>query len=63
MRDVINVVFVCAATAGGWRAGVCVLVQWREATPIRSNTNSLRAPGFGGVDRVSADCVCFPRSL
>lgn len=25
---------------------MCVLVQWREATRIQSDTNSLRAPGF-----------------
>lgn len=47
VRDVISVVFVCAAAAGGWWSWcVCVLVQWRESTRIRSNTNSLHAPGF-----------------
>lgn len=37
---------------------VCVLVQWRESTRIRSNTNSLRAPGFFLFFQLTA-CV-FP---
>lgn len=57
MRDVINedVVFVCAAAVcvsalqvGGVCVCVCVPVQWRVATRIQSNTNSLHAPGFLG---------------
>lgn len=42
--------------------GVCVLVQWREATRIQSNTNSLQAPGFLGRLRVCLR-VCVPSHL
>lgn len=55
-------VCVCECVLALQVGGVCVLVQWRAATRIQSNTNSLRAAGF--LRRHSeCVCVCVPRSL
>ncbi len=55
---------LCVCVCWRCRWEVCVLVQWRVATRIQSNTNSLHAPGFlGRVCVCVRVCVCSQQSI